>query len=87
VELFDSGQSPQPNTFIKRRGAQFKGVESVIVDDERVALRASLKLGIGDVTGAVNVLSSDCTYVAPDVHTYNVLLTKHPPTPCPSSVA
>jgi len=55
LELFDSGQSPQPISFIKRRGTQSRRGESVVEDDERVAKRASIKLDLGEVGGAVRV--------------------------------
>jgi len=59
-ERFDSGQYPQQISLIKRRGAQSRRIESVVGDDEKVAIKAPLKLDIGDVgeIGALAQMSS-----------------------------
>jgi len=40
-----------------------------------------MKLDAGDVKGEIRVLSSDDTFVTPNLASYNTLLSKHPVVP------
>lgn len=81
LDRFDSGDvlpslAPAPRR--TRRGATAPHAGS---PDEEAAKRASIKLGLGDVTGAIRALISDCSYVPPDTASHHALLQKHPPAP------
>jgi len=43
--------------------------------------RASIKLGDGDIKGAVRVLCSEDDYIPPNMAAFNILLEKHLPQP------
>ena len=82
LDMFDSGDdSPTAHTSLSSTNQRGRKTARPVNMDKSAASRASIKLDLGDVKGAMRILSSDNTYVSPDNNSYSALLAKHPAAP------